>query len=216
MEDLGTDKIVYSLQISKNKKDLDDFIRGFMPFIIKTVSDSKKSYVEIENDEEFSIGLIAFNEAIEKYDINKGHFLPFAKIVINSRLNNHYQIENKNRHLPIDEITETGVSNENDLALEIEEFENELRKFGMDFEFLVNNTPKHKDTRDKALSTAEKVFSEDDLMQITFDKKKLPITKIADRFFLSIKFLKGSKYLIIAILIVMKNKFSEINQWIKK
>lgn len=216
MEDSGTDRIVYDLKISQDKKALDDFIRDFMPFIIKTVSDSKKSYVEIENDEEFSIGLIAFNEAIERYDLEKGHFIPFAKMVIISRLNSHYQKENRNHHLPLDEIIEIGEIQETELAMEIEEFEKELLKFGIDFEFLVDNSPKHRDTRDKALETAEKIYHEDDLMQITFDKRKLPITKIAERFLISIKFLKGSKHLIIAVLIVLKKDFTGIYQWIKK
>lgn len=156
MEVSDIDRIVNKIKESKDAESLNGFIKDFLPFIIKTVSDSKNSYVEIENDEEFSIGLVAFNEAIEKYDITKGPFPPFAKMVIISRLNNHYQKENKNRHIPIDEVVEKGISNDNDLAIELEEFENELKKFGLDFDFLVENTPKHKDTRDKAFETGEK------------------------------------------------------------
>ena len=216
MEVSDIDRLVNKIKESKDAESLNGFIKDFLPFIIKTVSDSKNSYVEIENDEEFSIGLIAFNEAIEKYNITKGPFLPFAKMVIISRLNNHYQKENKNKHLPIEEIIETGVYSDNDLALEIDEFEKELLKFGMDFEFLVENTPKHKDTRYKAFETGEKIYEEEDLVELTFNKKKLPMKKIAERFFISVKFLKGSKYIIIAVLIVLKKDFSQIYQWIKK
>ncbi len=37
-------------------------------------------------DEELSIALMAFNEAIDGYDTSKGSFLSFAKLVINRRL----------------------------------------------------------------------------------------------------------------------------------
>ena len=48
--------------------DRNDFIEQSMPFIIKTTSSFLGRYVCTDNDEEFSIALIAFNEAIEKYN----------------------------------------------------------------------------------------------------------------------------------------------------
>ena len=55
--------------------DIDSLIEKHMPFIIKSISDTTGRYVSCENDEEISIGLLAFNEAIERYDNDKGHFL---------------------------------------------------------------------------------------------------------------------------------------------
>jgi RNA polymerase sigma factor len=46
-------------------------IADYQPFIIKTVSQFMGKYIEIENSEEFSIGLIAFNEAIDCFDESK-------------------------------------------------------------------------------------------------------------------------------------------------
>ena len=43
-----------------------ELIEQYKPFVAKTVSGVCKRYIE-ETDDEFSIGLIAFNEAIEKY-----------------------------------------------------------------------------------------------------------------------------------------------------
>ncbi|KNY29917.1 sigma factor [Pseudobacteroides cellulosolvens] len=56
------------------------FIRDYIPFIIKIISSfySKKLF-DVENRDEYSIGLIAFDEAIEKYDTSKNKsFLSFA------------------------------------------------------------------------------------------------------------------------------------------
>ena len=46
-------------------------IADYQPFIIKTVSQFMGKYIEIENSEEFSIGLITFNEAIDCFDESK-------------------------------------------------------------------------------------------------------------------------------------------------
>jgi len=62
------------------------FITDYVPFILKTVSDQLKRYVETENSEEYSVGLLGFNEAIDKYESSKGSFLSFAKLVIQSRI----------------------------------------------------------------------------------------------------------------------------------
>jgi len=59
----------------------DRFISDYKPFIIKSVSQILNNrYIDIENSEEYSVGLIAFNEAIEKYDKDKK--CSFKKIFI--------------------------------------------------------------------------------------------------------------------------------------
>lgn len=65
-----------------------------MPLIIKTVSSITGRYVSVKNDDEFSIALMAFKEAVDKYDENKGIFSSFAKLVISSRVKNHLVREN--------------------------------------------------------------------------------------------------------------------------
>lgn len=67
-------------------ENLDQLINQHMAFLIRTVSNFTGKYVSIENDDEFSIALIAFTEAVKKYDEDRGNFLGFAKLVIESRL----------------------------------------------------------------------------------------------------------------------------------
>src|SRR3712207_7270763 len=78
-----------------NLKDIDsnEFIKEHIPFIIKTINEITGRYICLDNDEEISIGLLAFNEARQKYDYSKGHFLPYAKLVIDrksTRLNSSH------------------------------------------------------------------------------------------------------------------------------
>lgn len=47
-------------------------------------------YIDSETSEEYSVGLMAFNEAIDKFDSDKnGNFISYCNIVINHRIIDH-------------------------------------------------------------------------------------------------------------------------------
>ncbi len=46
--------------------------------------------MDIDNDDEFSVGLMAFYEALEKYNEARGDFLSFARLVIDSRIKDYW------------------------------------------------------------------------------------------------------------------------------
>lgn len=71
-------------------ENLDQLVKQHMAFLIRTVSHFTGKYVSVENDEEFSIALMAFTEAVTKYDENRENFLGFAKLVIESRLKTYF------------------------------------------------------------------------------------------------------------------------------
>ena len=159
-------------------------IEDYIPFIIKTVSNKINKYIESQNSEEFSIGLHAFNEAIDKYDISKGGFLNFAKLVIESRLIDYMRKLNKTKRVVllsqiedeqkyrlqecylIDDFTEAVA-----LKSEIKEFEAELKKFNIAFGDLVEQSPKHIDTRTKAINIAKYIVANKEIKQELFEKK---------------------------------------------
>ncbi|MDP4163234.1 MAG: sigma factor, partial [Bacillota bacterium] len=63
-----------------------ELIDSYKPFIAKTVSGVCKRYI-YETDDEFSIGLIAFNEAIDKYSSERGSsLLSFSEVLITRRV----------------------------------------------------------------------------------------------------------------------------------
>ena len=61
-------------------------IEDYVPFVIKTVSKQLNRYIETENCDEFSVGLIAFNEAIDRHESDRGNFIKFAELVISNRI----------------------------------------------------------------------------------------------------------------------------------
>ena len=56
-----------------------------------------------ESDDEFSIGLIAFNEAIQKYNSEKGHSLiSFSELLIKRRVIDYIRSQSRNMSISID------------------------------------------------------------------------------------------------------------------
>ena len=74
-----------------------DIIHSYKPFIAKTASTVCNRYIT-ESDDEFSIGMIAFNEAIDKYSSEKGSSLiAFAEIIIKRRVIDYLRSQSKRK-----------------------------------------------------------------------------------------------------------------------
>ncbi|MBM6819725.1 MAG: RNA polymerase subunit sigma [Clostridium sp.] len=210
-----------------NGKDINILIDNYMPLIIKTVSSITGRYVSVKNDDEFSIALMAFKEAVDKYDENKGIFSSFAKLVISSRVKNHLVRENKhNKVESIEELSESGINIEDiyhteiegsdEISIEISKLKDEINKFGFSFEDLVEEAPKHDDTRKRAISISEKVNDEVILKNFMYEKRRLPIKQISLKFSVTEKILKRSKRFIISVVIILDKNFRNLKLWVRR
>lgn len=208
-------------------KDINSLINEYMPLIIKTVSSITGRYVSVKNDDEFSIALMAFKEAVDKYDENKGIFSSFAKLVISSRVKNHLVRENKhNKVESIEELSESGINIEDiyhteiegsdEISIEISKLKDEINKFGFSFEDLVEDAPKHDDTRKRAISISEKVNDEVILKNFMYEKRRLPIKQISLKFSVTEKILKRSKRFIISVVIILDKNFRNLKLWVRR
>lgn len=205
--------------------DRNDFIEQSMPFIIKTTSSFLGRYVCTDNDEEFSIALIAFNEAIEKYNEDRGNFWAFAKLVIESRLKNNLRKNARIADSSLEELTEGGMQikdvgvtvdkTTSDLRDEILAFKKELEQFDITFEILAEKSPKHKDTRDRAIRIGYRVSDDGVLIEKVYEKKRLPIRDISRKFEITEKILKRSKVFILSTAVLFFKKYTNLIVWIK-
>jgi len=222
MNKKNMDIYVYNITMNNEIDKINNFIKKYDPFIIKTVSTEKKEYISLENDEEYIIGVMAFNEAMEKYKIEKGNFFAFAKLVIVSRLRNYWKKENRYKTESLNdfqEFTENIEYKEDvnfELKEEIEEYEKELQKFGINFESLINKAPKHKDTRKNMIFISKEVSKEEDLTNHLYLKMKLPISKIVNRFNVTLRVIKSNKIFILSVVIIYFKKYKLIINWLKE
>lgn len=212
--------------IIENNRDINELVKENFRFIISTISNLTGRYVSIENDEEFSIGILAFSEALEKYEPEKGDFHSFAKLVIESRIKNYLNKEKKHREvvsmehlkdLGIDvcNIAENPIEDKGELVREIHKFKKEILLFKIKLEDLVNNSPKHKDTRKFSINLSEKLSKDGEVTEFMYEKKRLPVKKISLKYVVTERILKRNKIFIISVIIIFFKKYRNMMLWIK-
>ena len=207
-----------------DEKNIEQLIAEHIPFIIKTISHLTGRYVTIGNDEEYSIALLAFEQAVKDYDAEKGSFLSYARLVIESRLINYLKsksVKNSQQTVSLDELYEKGIDFENretktDDALneEISIYCKELNLFGLDLEKMADVAPKHRDTRNNAIDAAELASTYDEVVEKLYKKKKLPVRLVSTITHFSEKVIKRSKVFILGTMLIFIKDLNNLIQWI--
>ena len=243
-------RLVLSLLLRKRKNTLEEtveliqqgnshlhneLIDTYKPFIAKTVSSVCKRFIH-ENDDEFSIGLIAFNESIEKYQPEKGSsLLSFAEVIIKRRIIDYIRKNSKNIPLRLDVAEKynhdesKGLTLENELSIsnhikkteeemrrvEIYEFQQTLLTFGLSFQEIIEQSPKHMDARKNAMAVAQKISNSLELTEMLWSKKKLPIKELESHVEISRKTIERNRKYIIAMAIILKGDYQYLKDYIK-
>ncbi|MGE4282744.1 MAG: RNA polymerase sigma-I factor [Clostridia bacterium] len=205
----------------------EQLIKDYIPFIMKTISDTTNKYIESENSEEFCIGLEAFDEAIKKYDNTRGSFLAYAKQVIKSRIIDLIRKTNKYKlTIPMSQfdekehckIEEQCISKDFVECLEvkeqIEQFKDKLKQYDITFSDLVKTSPKHKDTRFHVLCIIKYIASHEDLRKELIRKKQLPNIKLINDLNISIKTLNRYRKFIIAAVLILDSDLDILKSYI--
>lgn len=214
---------------------LNEIIDNYKPFIAKTVSSVCKRYI-YETDDEFSIGLIAFNEAIEKYSPEKGSsLLSFSEVLIKRRVIDYIRKQTKSQHISMD-LTYSSLEEEspgmvivNELSLEdykkksdadlrkeeILQFQTLLASFDLNFRDLVENSPKHSDARTNAILVAKVLVENSELKNFLMEKKRLPIKELEKMVDVSRKTIERNRKYIIAIALILSSDYLYMKDYLK-
>jgi RNA polymerase sigma factor len=210
-------------------------INDYKPFIKKTVSSVCKRYI-YESDDEFSIGLIAFHDAILKYNNERGSsIISFAEVIIKRKVIDYIRKNGKIRDVSIDrnlmgdEDDAAALTIEQVLSVEeyakqedslnrreeIVDFQEQLTLFNLSFMDLVEQSPKHEDARLNAMEIAKTVVMSNDLMNYLMEKKRLPIKKIEKQVNVSRKTIERNRKYIIAISLIMIGDYVYLKDYLK-
>lgn len=212
-----------------------ELIEKYKPFIAKTVSSVCKRFID-EQDDEFSIGLIAFNEAIEKYSSDKGSsLLAFAELIIKRKVIDYIRKEARAKRTlqwdPATDEEEEGPQSKVEAELSIEEYQKQLeeeqrreeiiyfrhmlREFHLSFEELVEQSPKHIDARQNAMKVAQTLIEDNELKEIFYQKKRLPIKQLEKKVEVSRKTIERNRKYIMAMAIILTGDYVYLKDYIK-
>lgn len=230
---MNIDELISVITNCKNGDQLsrEQLIQHYRQYILNTASHICKRYISW-SDEESSIGLIAFNRAIDTFEQHNGRtFLNYAYLLIQRDLIDFYKREKSEQHLTFTFVdakqsnntmdVEKSVDNyrrsltSNELVDEILEFDHALNDFNVSFEELENHSPKHRDTRRKLYQLSEEFIYDEECKQHFFLKKRLPVSLFCKKTGFSKKTLeKHRKYFISLILLKLNPQWVQLTAYI--
>lgn len=186
---------------AKQKKDIqENLIKQNEYYILKCASKVCHRYIT-KSDDEWSISLIAFSQAIENYNLEKGSFLKFAELVIKRRLIDYIKSQGKYIpeisvdptlfDVPVEEedddieirmaVAEQVAKQDNgDIKLEIEEANKTFLNYGFSFFDLSECSPHAAKTR-KACAEAVNYMLNNPLLINDLRSTKLLSLKIIEK-----------------------------------
>ena len=199
---------------------MEELIRKNELFIIKYASKVTNRYIT-RSDDEWSIALLAFSQAIEGYDLEKGSFLAFSELVMKRRLIDY--IRNQGKYSPevsIDPVlfdAEPEEEDENigikvavneqlskpdssDLKLEISAANQVFLEYGFTFFDLTSCSPQAKKTKSACAKAVNYMLKHPLIINELRSSKLLPIKIIENNTKIPRKILeRHRKYIIAAI-----------------
>jgi RNA polymerase sigma factor len=205
------------VQAKDDEKALEDFIRSQEGFIIKAASRASKHYVT-KSDDEWSIALSAFVEAVEKYELEKGSFMAFAELLIRRRLIDWFRINGRNN----EEIHVEDIENEPDTSRETEELKLEilalegvLKEYGISFMDLTDASPKAQKTRDACRKAINWIVSNPMIINQMKESSQLPIKIIENNSGVPRKILERHRKYIIAVVEILTGDYPWLNEYVR-
>lgn len=216
-----------------NPYELNNLINDYKPFIASVVQKQTGKFVQYGVDDELSIGLLAFEEAIRAYKEDKGAFLSFAENVIRRRLIDYSRKEGRHSNvIPLSsfyneeddksiDITEKeavqtfnyGQVKEN-RKYEIQEIQKELKEWGISFFELQEVSPKHSETRAIYKEIVYCVINNQELLDMLKTKKYLPIAEIEKITGIHRKKIERARKFVIAMIIILTGDYRHIQSFI--
>ncbi len=207
---------------ASNEKLKNDLIGEYRGFILACASRTLKRGVT-DSDDEFITAMLAFGEAIDRYDKSRGSFTSFASFVIRNRLIDEMRRSPKLKTAPFSSLEKEGgapfdapAPAESDIKWEIEALTAELDEFGISFFELAEVSPKSRKTK-KICREAVKCAADDKrLLGIITKKHILPVKEITERTALSRKTLERHRKYIIAAVIIVTGDYPEISEYFRE
>lgn len=205
----------------------DELIRSYIPFIRSEVS-KFISGICTEQDDEFSIAMIAFHEAIRGYSRERGAFLSYASMLIRSRLTDYRRKERRHQgHISLyEEQGEDGqplleqLADQNDAfeqsvnrdatRQEIEELAGIMAGFGVSFTDVAQNCPKQERTLLACSAAIRYAAANKRLLEELLRTGKLPLAELVSGSGIERKTLERHRKYLLAMLLIQTNGYEII------
>ncbi len=192
-------------------------------FVKQIVKKNVIGYEEITSRDEYSIALIALNEAIDSYRPGFRTFKSFAASVIKKRLIDYYRNQKKrmDQNVYIEDMPSSAfdlqfdyASEKIDLQLEMQYFVDQLSLYGITLRDLVNESPKHIDSRLLCIKIAKTITGDAELKKHLLKYHTLPLKMLLKKLQISAKTVERHRKYIISICLVLLSDLDSLKEYV--
>lgn len=224
-----------AVQAAQDEEARARLIQNCERFILKTVFRSVRRYIR-KSDDEWSVALIAFSQAIDTYDPEKGGFFAYAELLMRSRLTDHCRaqakyavelnvspsvftgdMEQEEADSPLQAVVlrKTAVEESTALRDEIEAANDIFLRYGFSFFDLASCSPKNAKT--KTLCAKAVVFLQRQLPLLEEMRKtrQLPLKALTEFTGVPRKLLERHRKYIIAATEILLEDFPCLSEYMR-
>ena len=210
-------------------KAADALIGQYMGFIHSETVKCTRALPENGHEDELSIAMLAFYEAILSYEKGRGAFLPYAARAIRSRLIDHYRREKRHKnvislHAPTGEegdssLMDTLADARDEIGAcearsasqkEIQEFGAQLAQFGISFSDVADNCPRQGRTMAACRRVLDHARANPELLDRLAETGRLPMNELSLGSGIDKKTLERHRKYLVAILLAFTNGYEII------
>ena len=205
-------------------------LEAYGPFILQTASQVLRRYVT-KSDDAWSVALIAFWEAADRYREDQGGFEAFARMVIRRRLIDYIRTEARHAgetDVPPEAFSGDAGENkpsfhrqtrlityqETRLQEEIGEVSQRLATYGFTFEDLPKASPRSKKTKLACARASAYMLSHPALLSQMRHGRRLPLKPLQSGTKLNRKLLERHRNYIIAVVEILHGEYPELGSYL--
>lgn len=228
--------IIEKVQAAKgNSMAADALIREYLPFIKSETSKVTGQSVNGSYEDELSIAMIGFHEAIESYSKIRGAFLKYASVVMRRKIIDYYRKEKRHMgQVSLDTPVSEGESDtlitrleepknvyeeiemRDATAAEIRELAEQMKGFDLSLSDISDNCPKQARTLEACQRVIGYMRENPLLIRQTIADGRLPIKLLAEKAEVEKKTIERHRKYIMALVIIYSNGYEIIRGHLKQ
>jgi RNA polymerase sigma factor len=209
------EQIVAQIQAG-NQKLRNLFIAEHQQYVAKFAGQFYKRHINPAIDDEFTIALAAFDEAINLYNSQMNwSFLDFAETVMQQRM---AEYRNKGTSIFVESFSQVEnydkQSGLEERQVEIADLSEVLSDFGIEFVDLIAESPDDEELSFELLTVAKELAANAELMRQLLKTRKLPIKELAARSGISRRTLNQHQHYVTIIAILSNGPFPSLRTYL--
>ena len=224
-----------ALSAKESEIEMEKLLFDFKPFFAHTALKYAIRASSEHKDELFNVAQMGFYEAVKGFDRAKGHFFPFAKLVVRNSIIDHVRkiYKKKGETISLDDDCESegkplskllgkvslerydSDMRQKKIAEELSQFRKDLAGWKISMESLVKESPKHHALKASYKGIVQIIMNNPEILDTIINKHYLPIKEISILSGLPQKKIERARTFILAAILIKIGDYDFLSDYVE-